>query len=152
MFWTPERVSNADVLDKVNDLGFPYTFIDQLRHVEKWFGRASALSTDGNRINRINGTNCFVINDGSGGYLFANDDNGLPVLLRETLLTMARSTQAGPGDGADEQLEDFGTKANADAYDKNIRWLASHPWVQMVTPDQIVAAQVDTSVPPDRGW
>ncbi len=37
--------------------------------------------------------------------------------------------------------EDFGTKANADAYDKNIRWLASHPWIEIVTPDQIVERQ-----------
>ncbi len=44
--------------------------------------------------------------------------------------------------------EDFGTKANADAYDKNIRWLASHPWVEMVTPDQIASGKM-TCVPPD---
>ena len=149
VFWTPERVSNADVLDKVNDLGFGYTFIDQMRHVEKWFGRLSALSSDGYRINRINGVNCFVINDTDGAYLFSNDDNGLPILLRETLLTMARSTQQDQVVVLMNNWEDFGTKANADAYDKNIRWLASHPWVQMVTPDQIVNAQVDTSIPPD---
>ena len=149
VFWTPERVSNADVLDKVNDLGFTHTFIDQMRHVEKWFGRTSALGTDGNRINRINGVNCFVINDTAGTYMFQNDDNGLPILLRETLLTMARSTQQDQIMVLMNDWEDFGTKANADAYDKNIRWLASHPWVEMVTPDQIVKAQVDTSVPPD---
>ena len=28
------------------------------------------------------------------------------------------------------------------------RWMASPPWVQIVTPDQIVNGQVDTSVPP----
>ncbi len=54
-------------------MGFPYTFIDQTRHVEKWFGRSSELSTDGYRINRINGENCFVINDGLSGYMFQND-------------------------------------------------------------------------------
>ena len=149
VFWTPERVSNDGVLSKVNDLGFGYTFIDQTRHVEKWFGRSSELSPDGYRINRINGVNCFVINDGLGDYLLENDDNGLPILLRETLLTMART---GPQDQVVVLMnnwEDFGTKANADAYDKNIRWLASHPWVELVTPDQIVSGQVDTSVPPD---
>ncbi len=149
VFWTPERVSNADVLNKVNGMGYGYTFIDQLRHVEEWFGRASALSTDGYRINKINGTNCFVINDGDGQYMFENTDNGLPLLLRETLLTMARSTQQDQIMILMNNWEDFGTKANADAYDKNIRWLASHPWVEMVTPDQIVSGKIDTSVPPD---
>jgi glycosidase len=148
VFWTPERVSNADVLSKVGGMGFGYTFIDQMRHVEQWFGRTSALSTDGNRINRINGQNCFVINDGNGGYMFQNDDNGLPVLMREALLTMARSSQQDQMMVLMNNWEDFGTKTNADAYDQNIRWLASHPWTPIVTPDQVVKGQVDTSVPP----
>ena len=149
VFWTPERVSNDGVLAQVGAMGYPYTFIDQTRHVEKWFGRTSELSTDGYRLNRINGENCFVINDGLSGYMFQNTDNGLPLLLRETLLTMARSSTQDQVVVLMNDWEDFGTKANADAYDKNIRWLASHPWVQMVTPDQIVNSQVDTSVPPD---
>ena len=149
VFWTPERVSNDDVLNKVSGLGYTHTFIDQMRHVEKWFGRSSALSSDGYRINRINGMNCFVINDGEGGYMFENDDNGLPVLLRETLLTMARSSQQDQVMVLMNDWEDFGTKSNADAYDKNIRWLASHPWIEIVTPDQIVSGKVDTTVPPD---
>ncbi len=45
--------------------------------------------------------------------------------------------------------EDFGGKTNADAYDKNIRWMASRPWIQLVTPDQIASGQVDLSQPPD---
>ena len=149
VFWTPERVSNDGVLAKVNDLGFTHTFIDQTRHVAKWFGRASELSSDGYRLNRINGENCFVISDALGGYMLENDDNGVPLLLRETLLTMARSSQQDQVVVLMNNWEDFGTKASADAYDKNIRWLASHPWVQLVTPDQIVSGQVDTSVPPD---
>lgn len=149
VFWTPERVSSDGVLATVAALGYTHTFIDQTRHVEKWFGRASQLGNDGYRLNRVNGTNCFVINDGLSPYLFQNDDNGLPVLLRQTLLTMARSSQQDQIVVFMNDWESFGTKTNADAYDKNIRWLASHPWVQIVTPDQIVNGQVDTSVPPD---
>ena len=149
VFWTPERVSNDGVLATVAAMGYTHTFIDQTRHVEKWFGRASELGSDGYRVNRINGTNCFVINDGLSPYLFENDDNGLPILLRETLLTMARSSQQDQVVVFMNDWESFGTKANADAYDKNIRWLASHPWIEIVTPDQIVSNQVDTSVPPD---
>ena len=148
VFWIPERVSNTDVLDKVRDLGYGYTFIDQMRHVLKWFGRDSAVSTDGYRLNEINNVKCFVINDGLGAYLLQNDDNGLPLVLRQMILHMART---GPNDQIMvlvNNWEDFTSKASADAYDKNIAWLASHPWIQMVTPDMIVSGTLDTSVPP----
>jgi hypothetical protein len=149
VFWTPERVSDDGVLDKVNDLGYGYTFIDQMRHGLKWFGRSSAVSSDGYRLNQINGTKCFVINDGLGGYLLQNDDGGLPLLLRQLMQHNART---GPNDQVMvlvNNWEDFANKTYADAYDKNIAWMASHPWIQMVTPDQIASGQIDTSVPPN---
>lgn len=165
VFWTPERVSDAGtaggsnalqndadgvgVLEKVADMGFGYTFIDQMRHEFKWFGRSSALSSDGYRINRINGVNCFTINDALGAYLFQNDDNGLPVLLRQLFNKKARSGQQDQMIVFVNDWENFGDKAKADAYDKNIRWMASHPWIQLVTPDQVASGQVDLSQPPD---
>ena len=123
--------------------GSSYTFVDQMRHIFKWFGRNSALGNDGYRINQINNTKAFVINDGVGSQLFLNDDNGLPVLLRQLLSRKARDSQQDQAVTFINQWEDFGTKANADAYDKNIRWLANHPWIQIVTPDQIASDQVD---------
>ena len=149
VLWTPERVSDSGVLQKVSDLGFQYTFVDQMRHVFNWFGRSSALSNDGYRINQINNTNALVINDTASPYLFQNNDNGLPILLRQLLNRKARDSQQDQVVTFVNQWEDFGTKANADAYDKNIRWLANHPWIEIVTPDQIVSNQVDTSVPPN---
>jgi hypothetical protein len=142
VFWLPERVSDSDVLQKVSDLGYQYTFIDQMRHVFKWFGRNSALGDDGYRINQINNTKAFVINDGVGAYLLQNDDNGLPVLVRQLLNRKARDGQQDQAVIFVNQWEDFTTKAKADAYDKNIRWLASHPWIEVVTPDQIANNQV----------
>lgn len=142
VFWTPERVSDSGVLQKVGEMGFGYTFVDQMRHVFKWFGRSSALGSDGYRINQINGTKAFIINDGVGAYLFQNDDNGLPGLLRQLLNRKARDAQQDQALVLVNQWEDFGTKANADAYDKNIRWIANHPWIQLVTPDQIVSGAV----------
>ncbi len=142
VFWTPERVSDSGVLQKVADLGYQYTFIDQMRHVFNWFGRASALGNDGYRINQINNTKTFVINDSDGPYLFQNTDNGVPTLVRQLLNHKARDGQQDQVVIFENEWDDFATKANADAYDKNIRWLANHPWVQIVTPDQIVSNQV----------
>ena len=148
VFWAPERVLDLGTFAKIGGLGFDFTFADQMRHIFKWFGRTSALGDDGYRINRINGVNTFVVNDQASTYRFQNADNGLPTPLRELLGRKAR--------GAQDQVvtlysawEDFATKAQADAYDKNLRWIASRPWIQIVTPDQIANAQVDISVPAD---
>ncbi len=145
VFWTPERVSDHGVLQKVSDLGYNYTFVDQMRHVFKWFGRSSALGDDGYRINQINNSKAFIINDGISTQLFSNDDKGLPVLLRQLLNRKARAGQQDQVVTFVNQWEDFAVKANADAYDKNIRWLANHPWVELVTPDAIVSGQVPTN-------
>ncbi|MDQ6622171.1 MAG: hypothetical protein M3Y86_01625, partial [Verrucomicrobiota bacterium] len=154
VFWTPERVSDSGVLQKVSELGFGYTFVDQMRHAFKWFGRSSALGDDGYRINQINGTNAFVINDGVSAQLFQNDDNGLPSLLRQLLNRKARDAQQDQVLVLVNQWEDFGTKANADAYDKNIAWIANHPWIQLVTPDQIVSGDVayQSNGAPTTAW
>ena len=149
VFWNPERVTDSGTLAQIGALGFDYTFIDQMRHVLKWFGRNSALGDDGYRINDVNGVKCFVINDQASTYRFQNTDGGLALPLRDLLHRKARS-------GTQDQVvvlfsawEDFTSKANADAYDKNIRWIASHPWLQLVTPDQIASGLVDLSQPPD---
>ncbi len=149
VFWTPERVVDADVLDKVADLGATHTFVDQMRHITKWFGRTSALGNDGYRINQVNGVNCFVINDQASTYRFQNHDYGLSLPLRALLSRKARSGQQDQVITIFSNWDDFTAKSQADAYDINIRWLASRPWIQVVTPQQIAAGEVDLSQPPD---
>ena len=149
VFWIPERIVDEDVLEKVSALGYTHGFVDQFRHIFDRFGRSSALLDDGYRVNRINGLNTFVINDQASGFRFSNTDNGLDVNLRQLLSRKSRS-------GEQHQLlvlysdwSDFRSKANADAYDKNVAWLASRPWIELVGPDQAASGEVDLSVPPD---
>ena len=149
VFWLPEQVASDSVLAKVQGLGFGYTFIDQTQHMFNWFGRTAALDNDSYRINTINGMNVFVINDNLGQYLFQTQDGGPSTLVRELLNQKARDGQQDQVIVFETSWESFATKANADAYDANIAWMASRPWVQIVTPDQIVNGQVDTSVPPN---
>ncbi len=66
----PERVLNATALEIVQGAGFGWTFADQMRHITKWFGRISALSNDGYRINQVNGAKVFVINDQASTFVF----------------------------------------------------------------------------------
>lgn len=149
VFWNPERVAGGNTLSQIGALGFGYTFIDQQRHLFKWFGRQTTLSDDGYRLNSINGVKAFVINDNLAGALYTNEDQGVTSALRKLLLRKARS-------GTQDQVfvfvhnwEDFTANQNADRYDANIRWLASRPWIQIVTPDQIANSQIDLNVPPD---
>lgn len=149
VFYTPERVLDADVLDKVDALGFNFTLVDQTRHIQKWFGRASALGDAGYRINEINGVKTIVINEGISDFRFTNHDGGLPMPMRELLNRKASSGEQHQVVTLYSDWSDFTTKSKADAYDKNVRWLAARPWIQVVTPDQIANAEIDLSVPPD---
>lgn len=149
VFWIPERVMDEGVLNKVAGLGYTHAFADQFRHIFDRFGRSSALLDDGYRVNRINGVNTMVINDQASSFRFRNTDNGLDINLRQLVSRKARS-------GEQHQLlvlysdwSDFRTKANADAYDKNVAWLASRPWIALVGPDEVASGEVDLSVPPD---
>jgi len=148
-FWIPERVIDQSVLAKSAGAGFTHVFADQFRHILDRFGRPSALLDDGYRINRINGLNTIVINDQASEFRFRNTDGGLDNNLRQLISRKARS-------GEQHQLlvlfsnwSDFATKANADAYDANVAWLASRPWVELVGPDQVANGNVDLSLPPD---
>ena len=149
VLWNPERVADGATLTKIAGLGFDYTFIDQMRHVQKWWGRNSALGNDGYRLNEVNGVKCFVINDQASGYRFQNTDGGLALSLRDLLDRKARSSTQDQVVVLLSTWEDFTSKASADAYDRNIRWIASHPWLQLVTPEQIANGEVDLSQPPD---
>ena len=150
VFWPPERVLDADTFGKILDLGFHYTLVDQNTHIWNWYGRTVALGDDGYRINEINGVKCFVINNAANDYRFANDDNGLPVPLRELFSRRARSGSQNQVATIFTMWEDFNTLAHADAYDKNVRWLANHPWMQLVSLEDI--AQGNVTLPGGQTW
>lgn len=143
VFWAPERVVDGDVLAKIGAMGYGYTFIDQMRHFFKWQGRNTAISDDGYRLNRYHGVTCFLINDSASTYRYQTMDNGLPAALRNLYQRKANS-------GTQDQVvvlyhhwDELAEAANAEAYDKNLRWMANKPWIRIVTPEQIVTNQVD---------
>ena len=143
VFWTPERVVDSDVLDKILDLGYEYTLVDQMTHMWHWLGRSTSLGEGGYRLNRFNGVKCFVMNDGASGYRFSNTDSGLPEALRHLLNRKARS-------GTQDQVvtmlsnwEDFGDFDDANAYDRNLVWMANHPWIEIVALEDVAAGRID---------
>ena len=157
VFWPPERVLDADTFEKILDLGFHYTLVDQNTHIWNWYGRQVALGDDGYRINEINGVKCFVINNAANDYRFTNYDSGLPIPLRELFSRRARSGSQNQVATIFTMWEEFNTLSQADAYDKNVRWLANHPWMQLVSLEDIAQGNValpwgQTWTPIDRGY
>ncbi|HMP71641.1 MAG TPA: alpha-amylase family glycosyl hydrolase [Kiritimatiellia bacterium] len=142
VFWTPERLFDQDVFQKIAGLGFRATVVDQMEHLFKWYGRTSALGTRGYQINRIEGVDTFAINNGANDFRFANHDIGLSMPLRRLFNRKAR------GDWDQvivlmSNWEDFTSKTLADAYDLNMRWIANRPWIKTVTLEDILTEQID---------
>lgn len=141
-FWAPERVLDHETLAIISSLGFTHTFADQSRHFVKWFGRTSALGTDGFRINEVNGVKIFPIHDVTSEYLDQTHDEGTSQPVRELLSRRSRS-------GIQDQvvvlwrdMADFANSAKASSYDTNVRWLASRPWIRVVTAANIIDGEV----------
>ena len=143
VFWPPERLLDADVLTKIGAMGYAYTVVDQNSHLFTWFGRTFALGNGGYQINRINGCNCFAINNDASAYRFQNTDKGLSLPLRSLFSRKARSGTQDQVTVLFSNWEDFSSAGNAAAYDANIRWMASHPWVQLVSLEDVAAGRVD---------
>jgi hypothetical protein len=153
VLWTPERLADSDVLAKVAALGYSSTILDQVQHLRRWFGYNASVGQDAYRINRINEVYCFMVSGQANDLRFSNLDNGTTLQMRQFLNRRARS---GEWSGQHPQVlvfqsnwEDFGDNSKADAYDKNLAWMASRGWIQFVTPDQILNNEVDISTPPD---
>ncbi|NLG35935.1 MAG: hypothetical protein GX548_11335, partial [Lentisphaerae bacterium] len=76
-----------------------------------------------------------VIATAANNYRYVNTDGGLPTELRRLFNRRARV-------GANQistifyMWEDLSANANADAYDANLRWMANHPWIQVIALDE----------------
>lgn len=143
VFWPPERVLDADVFSKISAMGYNATLVDQDTHLFYWLGRTESLNQGGYQINQINGVKTFVINNFASNYRFQNNDSGLNMPLRGIFNRRARA-------GSQDQVlvllsnwEDYGSGANANAYDRNIRWIANRPWIEIVSLKDVLSGQVD---------
>jgi hypothetical protein len=152
VFWIPERVVRgatfADVLADAQGqpTGYRYSVVDQVTHLDRWFGHTDAHSANGHKINLINGVSCFVINDEADQWKFANTDGGLWVWTRRQLLGKALDPDQEQLTLVFDDWEAFSGRSftsfgvgndNPDNYETNLRWIANHPWIQVVTLDDV---------------
>lgn len=140
VFWPPERVVDEGILDQIRRLGFDTTIVDQTPHLRSWFGRETALGSDAYKINRFWLTTAaaemkaFVLSSAASDFRYVNTDSGLSEDLRHLFLRRARSGEAAIS-SIFYMWEDFASGDHANAYDKNLRWLANRPWIQVTTLD-----------------
>jgi hypothetical protein len=143
IFWAPERVLDTTSVETIRNMGYSYTFADQMRHFFKWFGRTAALGTDGYRINEVNGMKVFPIHDVTSEYLDTTLDEGSTLPVRQLLSRRSRSSVQDQVVVLWRDLNDFQSNTRASNYDSNVRWLASRPWIRVVTAAQIADGQVN---------
>ncbi len=142
IFWAPERVLDDASLAMIYNMGYRYVFADQMRHLLKWFGRSSALSTEGYRLNEVNGMKIIPIHDVTSAYLDQTLDAGSSLPLRQLLSRRSRNSVQDQVVALWRDLGDFAADAKCTNYDSNVRWLSSRPWIRVVTAQQIADGQV----------
>jgi hypothetical protein len=142
LLYLPERTADGQTFQRLHDLQFTHTILDQREHIESWFGRTEALGNNGYRINRIHGIDTFIIHDSLSENIFTNTDGGAPTQIRRVLSRKSRSGEQQQAVTLLSTLEDFTTVEQADAYERNLRWLANRPWIEVVTPQDLI----------DRNW
>ena len=148
--------------------GYKATYLDEVAHLHWWFYPSETQwSGDGgsfdtsyqHKIHKINGVYCFMINDREDQAKFNPQDDGLNLDTRYTLLDKAiQSDQAqltlvfddwealagksfDPGSGSSSENN------NQMQYQKTIRWIANHPWIEMVNLKDILSRAIDSTNP-----
>ena len=142
IFWAPERVLDSSTLSQIESMGYQYVFADQMRHFVKWFGRSSALGDSGFRINQVGNVKIFPIHDFTSEYLDQTLDEGSSLAVRQLLSRRSRSNTQDQVVVLSRDLNDFSSPTRATSYDANVRWLASRPWIRVVTAGQIANGQI----------
>lgn len=180
---TPERVirsyptglSPLDGLTFADIAGSTYTatYIDEVTHLHWWFypndpwsgfnGTFTAPRL--HKIHRINGVYCFAINDRVDQQKFGNFDSGLPLDARFVLIDKANHPdqaqlvlifddwEAMAGKSFDPGQGQSVPNNNQIQYQTNIRWIANHPWIEVVNLRDVLDRAVNAGNPlHDPAW
>ncbi|MBW7907826.1 MAG: hypothetical protein H3C50_02765 [Kiritimatiellae bacterium] len=113
------------------------------------------------KVHKINGVYTFMINDREDQSKFGPHDSGLNRDTRYTLLQKALSPDYAQLTLVFDDWEAFAGNSfaspdpnnNADQWDQSIRWIANHPWIEMVNLKQVLDwAKADTNWVVDHGY
>jgi hypothetical protein len=160
--------------------GFQATYLDEVTHLHWWFypnetnnagwddfncgrwagGRGNDEEKVHHKAHKINGVTCFMINDREDQSKFGPDDNGLQMDTRYTLLRKAMDPDYAQLTLVFDDWEAYAGNSfasgspnnNADQWDRTVRWIANHPWIEMVNLRDVATwAAADTNWVVDHG-
>ena len=160
--------------------GFQATVLDEVTHLHWWFypnetnnagwddynsgrwagGRGNDEEPYHHKLHKINGIYCFMINDREDQEKFGNDDGGMNLGTRYTLLQKALSADSAQLTLVFDDWEAFAGNSfasatpnnNADQWDRTARWAANHPWIELVNLKTVLGwARSDTNWVIDHG-
>lgn len=154
----PERVINAsssetDTFDDILASGHRATYLDEVAHLRDWFYPADAWTGIGgeygqprqHKVHLLDGVYTFQINDQEDQFKFEPYDGGANMNWRYNLLWKALDTDQDQLTLIFDDWEalagySFGSGYNNNAvqYNTNMRWVANHPWIEVVTLDTIL--------------
>ena len=146
--------------------GYQATYLDEVTHLHWWFhpdeqkqwtndcacaGWAGFGGCEDepyhHKIHRINGVDCFMINDREDQQKFGPDDGGMQLATRESLLAKAMDPDQRQVAIVFDDWEAYAGNSfasstpnnNADQWDRTLRWAANHPWIEIVSLRDILA-------------
>ncbi len=154
--------------------GYVATVLDEVTHYHWWFDSSNTQwSGEGgsedkpaeHKIHRINGVYCFLINDREDQAKFGNWDGGALMDTRYTLLDKALQADQAQITVVFDDWEALAGKSfnplsglpeannNQMQYQRTIRWLANHPWVEIVNLKEVLDRATNPSNPQyDPSW
>lgn len=134
------------------------TYLDEINHLHFWFypsetpwagfkpGESGIDFTIGeqtyqHKVHKINGVYCFMINDREDNSKFWTQDDGLRIDTRYALLEKARASDQAQITVIFDDWEAYAGRSFTDQsgndnytlWNKTARWIANHPWIEVVT-------------------
>lgn len=172
---------DGKTFEEIEQSGYIATYLDEVAHLHWWFypdetnnpgwdnnncGRwAGGLGNDEepyhHKIHKINGVYTFMINDREDQSKFGNDDNGMALDTRATLLQKALHPDAAQITIVFDDWEALAGNSfaspdpnnNADQFHRTLRWAANKPWIEFKNLRDVVTwAQSDTNWVIDHGY
>ena len=178
---SPDGPLKGKPFEDIEASGFDATVLDEVTHLHWWFypgetnnagwddsnsgrwagGRGNDEEPYHHKVHKINGVYCFIINDREDQEKFGNDDGGMNLGTRYTLLQKARNADSAQLTLVFDDWEAFAGNSfasstpnnNADQWDRTARWAANHPWIELVNlKDVLDWAKADSGWVVDHGY
>lgn len=178
---TPGGPLTGKTFEDIEQSGFVATYLDEVTHLHWWYypnetnnpgwddnncgrwagGQGNDEEPYHHKVHKINGVYTFMINDREDQAKFGNDDNGMMLDTRYTLLQKALHPDSAQITIVFDDWEALAGNSfasstpnnNADQFHRTLRWAANKPWIELKNLAEVTSwAQSDTNWVIDHGY